>query len=197
VSAAPEGKPLRLFVAVELPSPVIEALSAIQDGLRARRLAGLRWARPEGIHLTLKFLGDTPPRMITPITEALAPAARAVAPFELSLGQPGTFGGRRGPRVVWLDIGGDVEPLRQLQAAAESALVALDFPAEERAFSPHLTLARVRQPSPRELGSQLAEALAGVSPPDVRFEVRELALFSSTLRPDGAVYERLAALPLG
>ena len=192
---SPDEELLRLFVAVDLPEAVREALARIQQELRGRDLPGLRWVRPEGIHLTLKFLGETPAAKVPAIEDALA-AAQGVAPFRLALGTPGTFGGRRGPRVLWLDIVGDVQRLRELQAAVEGKLAEAGFAPEQREFSPHLTLARVRQPPSPGTAERVSRALEAVAPPRSEFEVREVLLMRSTLKPGGAEYERLAAFPL-
>ncbi len=192
----PEDQSLRLFVAVDLPEQVREELGRVQEELRRHDLSHLRWVRPPGIHLTLKFLGETPAGRVAAITEALAGATRGRPGFRLALGAPGTFGGRRRPRVLWLDSIGDIDRLRGLQAAVEEALVEVGFPSEERGFSPHLTLARVPQPAPPGTAERIEQALRAMSPPRAEFDVREVVLMRSTLQPGGAVYERLAAFPL-
>ncbi len=192
----PEDQLLRLFVAVDLPGQVREALARLQGGLRSHDLSDLRWVRPQGIHLTLKFLGETPAGRVAAITKALAGAIRGRRRSRLALGALGTFGGRRRPRVLWLDITGDIEHVQELQAAVEEALVEVGFPPEERDFSPHLTLARVPQPGRPGTAERIAQALESVVPPRSEFDVREVVLMRSTLQPGGAVYERLAAFPL-
>jgi len=192
----PEDQSLRLFVAVDLPEQVREALSRVQQELRRYDLSDLRWVRPQGIHLTLKFLGETPARRVAAITEALAGATEGRPGFRVALGAPGTFGSRRGPRVLWLDVIGDIQRLRELQTAVEEALVEVGFPSEERDFSPHLTLARVPQPVRPGTAERIAQGLQAVTPPEAEFDVREVVLMRSTLQPGGAVYERLAAFPL-
>ena len=187
---------LRLFVAVDLPENVRESLRYLQAELRGRNLGDLRWARPEGIHLTLKFLGDTPAERVPAIREALRAPAVATAPFHLALGGLGTFGNRR-PRVVWQDITGDVGPLKELREAVEELFVAMGFPPEERDYSPHLTLARVPQPPPGGTAERIEAALAAVAPPQAEFDVTEFVLMRSILDRAGAVYQRLAAFPLG
>jgi 2'-5' RNA ligase len=187
---------LRLFVAVDLPEEVRALLRDLQADLRGRNLGDLRWARPEGIHLTLKFLGDTPAERVPAIREALRGPAAAAPPLRLALGPLGTFGGRR-PRVVWQDVVGDVEPLRRLRDAVEGLLVGMGFPPEGRDYSPHLTLARVPQPPPNGTQERIAAALAAVASPEMEFEVTEFVLMRSILDRAGAVYQRLAAFPLG
>lgn len=189
---------LRLFVAWELPAAMLEALGQIQESLRRAGAPRLRWVRPEGIHLTLKFLGQVPQSRVAAIVEALRGAAALVRPFNLSLARPGTFGGRQRPRVVWVGLAGDIEPLLELQAAVEKTLAGLGFRPEERPFSPHLTLARV----PKELTSEdrrrlveLVQALEVL--PSAPSLVQEISLMRSILGPGGAVYRQLAVVPLG
>ena len=191
-----EPERLRLFVAIDLPEDVREALRRLQAGLRRHDLPGLRWTRPEGVHLTLKFLGETPATSLPAIEGALDRAVRGVPCFRLALGPPGTFGGRRGPRVLWVDVEGELQPLQQLQAAVERELAAAGFAPEERGFSPHLTLARVPQPPRPGLAERVARALEAVAAARGEFEARELVLMRSSLQAGGAVYSRVAAFPL-
>ncbi len=187
---------LRLFVAIELPNNVRDALGRLQTELRRCGLERLRWVRPEGIHLTLKFLGETPSDRVPAIKEALAGAAEGMRVHSLSLGRAGTFGGNRNPRVLWVDLTGDSQTLDSLQSRVDEALARIGFPREGRAFAPHLTLARVRPEATREDAGPLQTALASLSVPATEFQAREVSLMHSTLGPGGAVYERLAAFPL-
>jgi len=187
---------LRLFVAIELPGEVREALGRLQHELQRRGIERLRWVRPEGIHLTLKFLGATPSDRLPAIEEALASAVEDATQHELELGEPGTFGGSR-PRVVWVDLRGDLDAVRALQERVEAALNSLGYEREARGWSPHLTLARVRPEAAREVARALPAALDGVRVPAGVIPMREVSLMRSTLRPSGAVYERVAAFPLG
>jgi len=188
---------LRLFVACELPPEMKAALTSLQEALRKKGAPRLRWVRPDGIHLTLKFLGAVPQHKVAAICEALAPTVLGMPPLALALAEVGTFGDRRGPRVVWVGMQGDLEPLARLQQRIEKALEPLGFPLEGRAFSPHLTLARV----PDDVGSgerqalrELAKATSAPTAPPVT--IRELSLMRSILGPGGAVYERVVAFPL-
>ena len=187
----------RLFVAIDLPEDVRESLGRLQNDLRRHDLSGLRWMRPEGVHLTLKFLGETPASSLSAIEGALARAVQGTPPFRLALGEPGTFGNRRGPRVLWVDVTGDVQPLQQLQTAVERELAAAGFAPEEREFSPHLTLARVPQPPRPGLAERVSRSLAAVTAPSGEIEVTEVVLMRSQLQPGGAVYSRVAVFPLG
>ncbi len=186
----------RLFGAVDLDDDVRQALGDLQAQLRRRGLNGLRWVRPEGIHLTLKFLGETPRDKLDTIEEALTGSTAGIAPHELSLGRLGTFGSRNAPRVLWVDLAGDVETLQRLQEQVERALVPLGFPRDNRGFSAHLTLARVGPESARDAAGPLAEAIGSVSASPTLFEVGEVSLMMSKLGPGGTVYTQLKAFPL-
>jgi 2'-5' RNA ligase len=153
---------LRLFVAVELSHELRDALGNAMELLkRAGANDGLRWVRPEGIHITLKFLGATPAERVHELAAALGTALDGAQPFTLQPDGIGAFfGGRfygekqrlslgREPRhnnlrVLWVGVRGDTDALGALAARVESALAPLGFPTEKRPFYAHLTLARMR-----------------------------------------------------
>jgi 2'-5' RNA ligase len=192
-----EESELRLFVACELPPEMRAALAALQDMLRHRGAPPVRWVRPEGIHLTLKFLGSVPAERVADICAALAPTVEGIHPFALSLGDLGTFGGRRGARVLWVAVEGDVTRVAELQRRVEAALAPLGFATEDRAFSPHLTLARVPDTAGADERQRLWDLAKAASAPEAApVTIREMSLMRSILGPGGAVYERLAAFPL-
>ena len=183
-------------MAVELPSQALDALERLQHELQRQVPRGLRWVRPEGIHLTLKFLGETPRERVPAVEDALAAEVRGIAPHELSLGALGTFGSRGAPRVLWVDLDGETETLETLQRRTDRALDAIGFPSEKRPFSAHLTLARVRPESAREAAEPLAQAIRSTSVPPATIPVREVSLMLSRLGPAGAVYTRVEAWAL-
>jgi 2'-5' RNA ligase len=151
-------------------------------------VSGARWVRPEGVHLTLRFLGDTPPERVEGLRPPLAAAAAACPPLEARVTELGTFPGPgRPPRVLWLGIALP-SPALSLQAECERAAVGVGFPPEERPFRAHLTLARFRE---RVLRPALPPVDLGIIPLDT------LALVRSELRPGGAVYTPIARFPLG
>ncbi len=186
----------RLFVAVELPAQVLEALGQLQHDLQRQIPRGLRWVRPEGIHLTLKFLGETPETRVEGISAAIAGSVGGVVQHEVSLGAMGTFGSRNSPRVLWVDLAGDTETLLRLQAQVDRALDAIGFPGEKRRFSPHLTLARVREESAREVAEPLAQAVRSVSVPPATISVSAVSMMLSKLGSGGAVYTRVESWAL-
>lgn len=195
----PAQLPIRAFVAIELGDHAKRALADAIAALRARRIAALRPVRPEGVHLTLKFLGNIAPERAPRIGQALADVAARHAPLSLTLGDAGFFpaGNAGRARVLWVGIDGDTAALRLLQCEVDAALAALDFPPERQPFRPHLTLARLRHgaspPDRRRAASVLANHPL---PPDVRIRARAVSLMQSDLQPGGAIYTRIAHAPL-
>jgi 2'-5' RNA ligase len=188
---------LRLFVACELPQPARDALALMQNDLRAKGAAPLRWVRPEGIHLTLKFLGSVPPSQLEPIKSALAAAIDAPFALSLRLDAVGSFGGRQRLRVVWVGMEGDVEELARLAGKVDKALEPMGFPREKRAYSAHLTLARVPDHATVDERLRLASLLDSYRPPPLpSIEVSAVSLMQSFLEPTGARYQRLAEFPV-
>ncbi len=169
--------------------------------LQAEAVEGVRWVRSEGIHLTLKFLGSIGANSVPVVSQALARCAASTAPFELSLDSVGAFPGVRDPsdpRVVWIGLGGALEPLSELQQSLERELEGLGFARERRGFTPHLTLGRTRESAPIPQRRRLAQALAATAiERREAMPVKEIALIQSDLTPTGAVYTRLYSARLG
>ena len=190
---------LRLFIALELPQDVLDALDAVQERLR-RQLPPriVRWPRPEGIHLTLKFLGETPATQREAIAGALRQAANGHAPIALMADGLGCFPNPARPRVVWAGLRGDLAPLAALQASVETALAPLGFKREKRAFKPHLTLGRVRREASTSEARRLGDLVKRTAPGQIAsWTAKSLSLMRSELRSDGARYTCLAAVALG
>jgi len=191
-------EPIRAFIAIELPSQIKAALSQLQDNLKTGKSASVKWVGPEGIHLTLKFLGNVDEAEVPALNKALSEAVRGVAPFNLELGEPGAFPSIHAPRVVWVGIGGEIEPLRTLHNNIDRVLIPLGFPPEKRAFSPHLTLGRVREEALPGEKRRLAESVAGLKTGEKSsFKVESLSLMRSRLTREGAIYSCLASFALG
>ncbi|MFZ5585625.1 MAG: RNA 2',3'-cyclic phosphodiesterase [Thermodesulfobacteriota bacterium] len=190
---------MRLFVALELPEPAKAAAAGVMAELK-RAGADLKWVDPANLHLTLKFLGETPPERLDEITVALQRALTGAPPLELGLAGAGAFPGLGRPQVVWLGVNGQADRLAALAAAIQTALAGLGFPPEGRAFQAHLTLARARRgrgkpgPPPRSLAQALA-GLAGWRGPE--FLAERVALMESTLTPAGPIYRPRWVYALG
>jgi 2'-5' RNA ligase len=191
-AARPEAKPLRLFVAADVPDPVKDGLAHVVAPFRDR-VPGARWTRAGGWHVTLKFLGTTWPRLVEEVREAVGSAAAGSEAFLTELTEIGVFPSVRRARVIWAGLADPEERFRGLVADLDERL-ADHFVPEKRSFTPHLTLARLTPP--RDLGEFAAE-LPGMSVHSEPFPVDRLVLYRSHLSPKGATYEPLLAVPLG
>ena len=187
------GEKIRAFIAISVPEPVLQAIVKAQEGFQGSGLS-IRWVRKEGIHLTLKFLGDIDRDDIEKIRAAMERVAKAFSPFTLRGEGVGVFPDLKRPRVVWVGVSGDVEPLRGFQRDLESQLDSLGFPREKRSFSGHLTMGRVKGRLERTKLSGVLEGLGDFRTES--FTALSVVLFQSDLRPEGAVYSRLAEVPL-
>jgi 2'-5' RNA ligase len=184
---------LRTFLAVEMPGPIKDAYGKLHEGWRARH-RGLRWVRPENLHLTLRFLGTTPENRLDAIRKKVEAVARRGHPFRLTIGPPGCFGSRRSPRVVWLGVAAGAEDLAALAPGLEKAAVALGYPPEGRPWSAHLTLARSQAGGPIP---GWEEDLASSGLPGLVADVDRVTLFASRIQPGGAVHHALWEARLG
>ncbi len=188
---------IRTFIAIELPDEVKAALFGLQSGLKSERQSYVRWVQAQGIHLTLKFLGNIAAHRAHEIGEALARACRGIMPFRLELDGLGAFPNFRSPRVVWVGLTGEIERLLELQAGVEKSLVPLGFPTEDRPFTAHLTLGRLRDDASREERLRFGELVASTQAQGLpSFEVGAVSFMRSELRPSGAVYSRLECVSL-
>ena len=175
----------RLFVAVDLPVEVKEAVTDI-----CRNLPGARWVSAEQLHLTLRFIGEADEALFRQVKKALAKVA--ADPFPLALNGVGHFPPGKNARVLWVGME-QIEPLLKLQRKVELALLDAGIAAEERRFSPHITIARLKETSPGRVAA-FEEAHAGFK--SAAFPVDAFYLYSSTLTGSGAIHKREAAYPL-
>ena len=188
---------IRAFVAIELSAGVRAALAGLTELIRAANVNGVRTSRPEGIHLTLKFLGDISRDQIEAIATAISGIAQTHSAFTLTMGDPGVFPNRNSARVLWMGMDGDLEKLSHLQEHVEEAFEELGFASDHRRFSPHLTLARVRDQTSKTDRLKATDALFSSGPAtEPAIAVDSICLMRSMLRPEGAVYERLATAHL-
>jgi 2'-5' RNA ligase len=190
---------LRTFIAIELEEPLRAALGRVQAKFKRQTPAGsVKWVATEGIHLTLKFLGDTPAGRLGEIETALRTACAAFAPFEFSVEGHGCFPNFRRPRVVWVAVRDKGQTLAKLQAAVEKHVAPLGWPTEGRAFSPHLTLGRVAKGATNAEEVAVGQAVEKSVVEQIGVQrVIAVCLIQSDLRPTGAVYTTLASVPLG
>lgn len=183
---------IRTFIAIDIPAAQREQIAQLQATLR--RVGGrISWTRPEGIHLTLKFLGDVDQAQIPAVAEAVTRASRQVAPFEVGIAGVGAFPNFRQPRVLWVGIEEPTGRLKALARAIEEELRPLGFPPEVRDFSPHLTLGRVKDPRGVE---SVVRALQQANFAGGTFVANEVRVMKSDLKPTGAEYTALHHIAL-
>lgn len=181
---------IRTFVAVEVDEASRRELARLLTSFRASQ-ADVKWVSPENLHLTLKFLGDIPPEAIGEVVGRLDQVSRGVKPFRLRLGGLGAFPTGAAPRVVWVGVTEGRAELSALAAKVEEALADSAARREERPFSAHLTLGRVRSPRNRERLQATMSRLKDFAGPGAT--VNRMVLFSSDLRPTGPIYTPIAS----
>jgi len=188
---------IRSFIAIELPHEVKSALAELQAGLQPDKQPSVKWVDPYSIHLTLKFLGDIAAAKTSDITSAIEEASREIAPFSLEVKGLGVFPNFKRVRVVWVGVEGDISRLKLLQQRIESNLVPLGFARESRPFTPHLTLARVRERIAPTEQQSFGQLIAGASFETAhQFTVGSINLMRSQLTREGSIYRQLTAVSL-
>ena len=181
---------MRLFVALEIPSTVRQNLAELLSSLRAVS-PQTRWVRPENLHVTLKFIGEVPATKLAAIRAALA-QVRADQPITLDFRGLGFFPNEEHPRVFWAGIAASPN-LKILAAAIEKAAETIGIPPEQRAFSPHLTLARFEPPRlPERLHAAIQEYVARDFG---SVHTNQFHLIESKLKPSGAEYTTVESFP--
>jgi 2'-5' RNA ligase len=187
-SQRPEARPLRLFVAVDVPDWVKASLETAVAPFRDRD-TGIRWTKAEGWHVTLKFLGSTWPRLLDEVRATVASAASATEPFQTRLTEIGVFPGPRRARVVWAGLEDPDARFAEIVRLLDESL-SDHFRTEKRPFTPHLTMARLNPPRSIE---EAIPGLVGMRLESEPFSVDRLVLYRSHLSPLGARYEALEA----
>ncbi len=183
---------IRAFIAIELPEALRLKLARLTAELRQAGPPEVKWVNPDGIHLTLKFLGCIPADTVPRITQAINESVRDIAPIPLKAEGLGVFPHPRRPQVVSVGVSGDVERLAGLEKRIETRLTPLGFAPESRPFTAHLTLARAKDqmtPEERERLGQLVMTARFAATP---FTADGVSLMRSELRRDGAIYTRLS-----
>jgi len=179
---------MRVFIAIDIDENIRKALSDLQLELQSKvdiKKSDVKWVRPEAMHLTLKFLGETKDEKVVEVCNIVKEVASRHKSFELDVECVGHFGGRSA-RVVWVGCGQSCDELRSLQKDIERQLASAGWPEEKREFAGHLTLCRVRNPKAGARLAQLSQAYTdfklGSTPAD------SVRVYQSQLRPTGPVY---------
>ena len=185
---------MRLFLAIPVREEIIESVGKGIDRLRETR-AAVRWVKPEGVHLTVRFLGETAEDRVDTLIEVISSVCGTFHPFPLWVEGLGAYPDIRRPRVIWAGVRETSGVLARLGAATEKVVTEVGWEKEKRGFSPHITLGRVKGsinlPRLTEAMRSLADEHWGDQ------EVEDLVLFRSRLKPEGAVYEIVHRFCLG
>lgn len=188
---------IRSFIAIELPDELKAELARLQDKLKSGRISGAKWVDPYSIHLTLKFLGNIVEETVGKVTEAMEAAAEGASPFSLEVKELGVFPNLNRVQVVWVGVVGEVDKLAKLQQSIDSNLTSLGFAPESRPFTPHLTLARMRNEASLTERQKWGQLVAKTSfETSYTFEVNSVNLMRSQLTPQGAIYSRIGSVAL-
>ncbi len=179
---------MRLFIAIDPSMEQREKLQILQQRL-AHSLGGVRWVRPEGLHLTLKFLGEQEAEKVPLIITAMQIVSRSVSPFYLQFGSTGVFPSPKRARIIWTGIHRGASETEELADSLEKELAKRGFPLERRPFKAHLTLGRVRLSLPGEKVGQLLSAEKNFK--TEKALVTSMSLYESRLTPRGAQYTTL------
>lgn len=188
---------IRSFIAIELPDELKQALTQLESRLKTDRQSYVKWVNPNSIHLTLKFLGGIGVSSVAEITRAIGAAVQGSAPFRLKTGELGVFPNPKRVQVVWVGLVGEVAKLSNLQERLEASLAPLGFPPEKRRFTPHLTLARLRDRASAVEREAMGELVA-----KTRFDgateitVDAISLMKSELTRAGPIYTRISRVEL-
>jgi len=185
---------IRSFLAFELPSQIREVLIDLFEKGKKTSL-DVRWVRPEGIHLTVIFMGDVQEEDIPAMAGFIGTVCSGYGPFTVALKGMGCFPNTRNPRVLWLGVEGSLERMSRFQNEIRTGLAPFGIREEKRDFRPHLTLGRFKRPlkTAGDLEKLLAEHRGLTSPV---CSLNELILFRSDLRPGGALYTKIRSWPL-
>jgi len=188
---------IRAFIAIDLPLSIQQKLNDVLLSVKCPQTSAVRWTPAKNIHLTIKFLGDVSPANVDLLARILKSEVSRHRPFEIRVGELGAFPSIRRPRVVW--IGVEAPPtLLSLQRGIEAETVRLGYAAEERPFSPHLTLGRVTHNASPEEVHKIADVLSSQQIGELGCAVVDhICLFRSDLQPGGAVYTPLFSTALG
>jgi 2'-5' RNA ligase len=187
---------LRAFIAVEIPLSIRQAVCSATSDLQKELNSLVRWVPMENMHLTLKFLGDVSPSHVDMLTQMISAEADLFECFELHLDGLGSFPSLKRPRVIYIGIQAPAV-LNAVHRGIESASRRLGYESEERDFSPHLTIGRVKQNITSAEQQTIRRALEGIKIGSLgTAKVNSLHLYKSDLKPTGSVYTRLYSAPL-
>ena len=186
---------IRAFIAIPMPPRIRQRVVSIRERFNHCG-ATISWVHEENVHLTIRFLGNVPEEKIGPIQEGIRRAVAGTDPFRMEVEEIGVFPNIKYPRIIWMGVREPTQTLVTLENRISSEMEALGFPREEKVFSPHITLGRVRSLQGKNLFIQALhspiQTLEGEE-----MTVEEVVLFKSELKRSGAMHTILASIPLG
>jgi RNA 2',3'-cyclic 3'-phosphodiesterase len=185
---------IRSFLAFELSAEMRSTVSGVYENVRNSRLE-VRWVKPQGIHITVVFMGDVREEDVAHIGNEVGKVCSEFAPFHASLKGMGCFPNTRNPRVIWIGLEGEIERMSNFREDLQRRLVPFGVKVEKRGFNPHLTLGRFKKPSrgETEIGELIHKHKDLTSPVCA---LHELVLFKSDLKPGGAIYTKMLSYAL-
>jgi RNA 2',3'-cyclic 3'-phosphodiesterase len=187
---------MRAFIAIELPIEIKDALSKIQEKLKAP-LPKVIWGKPQKLHFTLKFLGNITPEQLYTIKQITAEITKAAAGFKIKLGHLGVLPDWQAARIICIGANQPPLELKQLAEQLEIRLAESSLPLEERPFYAHITIGRIKtQLIPSDLRKSLDKVENDLSCANWEFDCREIVLFESALGPGGPTYTALEKFKL-
>jgi 2'-5' RNA ligase len=188
---------IRSFIAIELPRELKQALTQIQQKLITVSSAPVKWVDPGNIHLTLKFLGDIDTTITGSITSALEEAVKDKHPFDIEVSGLGVFPDMKRVQVIWVGLTGELDKLSLLQKHIEESLVPLGFPKEKRPFTPHLTIARIRDYARPDDRLELGQLIDNTSFTEkYKININTIHLIRSQLTREGPIYSKISTVTL-
>jgi RNA 2',3'-cyclic 3'-phosphodiesterase len=179
----------RIFVAVDISDEARRKTAGYISNLKAKfPNIKVGWDRPEKLHLTLKFLGDTDKNQLEKLKEIAGKISFEISNFKLQISETGVFPSPQKSRVLWLGVQGDIKELQNINAILETECEKFGFKKENRIYKPHLTIGRIREP---HKAKTLAETHLENKFEPVSFEVSEIVIYESKLQPAGSIYNRV------
>jgi 2'-5' RNA ligase len=184
---------IRCFIAIELSQEIKETLGKIESELQ-KSVSGVKWVKPDNIHLTLKFLGNVDEGTVENIKKIMNEVAKDAKPFKMKLSQAGAFPSPSRPRVIWVGIDDENKKSSHSVNLIEEKVSSLGIEKENRAFHPHLTLARVKFLKDK---SSVQNAFVSLKVPSTEMTAAKITLFQSKLTPQGSIYTALHEVGFG
>jgi len=188
---------VRTFIAVDFPPNMLKKIGEITTFFKTLTPEkGLKWVETGNLHLTIKFLGEIEENKTDQVKLTLAQALKDQNCFDIEIAGLGMYPNKRAPRVIWLGIVG-ASPLKEVYQVINRELTALDLTPERRAFSPHLTIARIRKHTDRQQAQQIGEILSTYKVESLGLTtIKQVHLYQSVLTPSGPIYTLLHSVDL-